>query len=84
MPQVEREIVKARAARLRAKAEVRRSAWLDGLVGTRQRVLVENERGHGHGASNAPVRLNGAAKGSNPRRDHHRARRQPVDRDMFE
>ena len=64
MPQVEREIVKARAARLRERAAVRRSAWLDSLVGSRQRVLVENERGHGHGQSNAPVRLDGAAKGS--------------------
>ena len=63
MPQVERETVKARAARLRSYAEVRRSAWLDGLIGTRQRVLVENERGHGHGESNAPVLLAGAAKG---------------------
>ena len=64
MPQVERELVKARAARLRDHAARRRSTWLDGLIGTRQRVLVENERGDGHGASNAPVRLSGAAKGS--------------------
>ena len=64
MPQVEREIVKARAARLRDRAAVRRVAWLDSLIGSGQRVLVENERGDGHGASNAPVRLSGAAKGS--------------------
>ena len=64
MPQVERELVKARAARLRERAATRRSAWLDGLIGTRQRILVENERGDGHGANNAPVRLPGAAKGS--------------------
>ena len=64
MPQVEREIVKARAARLRARAETRRSVWLDSLVGSRQRVLVENMSGHGHGESNAPVRLDGAAKGA--------------------
>lgn len=64
MPQVERELVKARAARLRNHAAARRSAWLGGLAGSRQRVLVENERGHGHGESNAPVRLSGAAKGS--------------------
>ena len=64
MPQIEREIVKARAARLRDNAAARRSAWLDSLVGSKQRVLVENERGHGHGESNAPVRLTGAAKGS--------------------
>ena len=64
MPQVEREIVKARAARLRDRAAVRRVAWLDSLIGSGQRVLVENERGDGHGANNAPVRLCGAAKGN--------------------
>mgnify|MGYP000123681422 CR=1 FL=1 len=64
MPQVEREIVKARAARLRAHAEARRMRWLDTLIGTTQRVLVESDRGHGHGTSNAPVRLTGAAKGT--------------------
>ena len=64
MPQVERETVKARAARLRDYAEQRRIRWLDCLVGSRQRVLVESDRGHGHGASNAPVRLEGAAKGN--------------------
>ena len=64
MPQVERELVKARAARLRDRAAQRRSGWLDTLIGSRQRVLVENEGGEGHGESNAPVRLSGAAKGS--------------------
>ena len=63
MPQVEREIVKARAARLRVHAAARRLDWLDSLVGTRQRVLIENGRGEGHGTSNAPVRIAGAAKG---------------------
>jgi len=64
MPQVERETVKARAARLRDRAAARRSVWLDGLIGSRQRVLIENGRGEGHGASNAPVRIAGAAKGT--------------------
>jgi len=63
MPQVERELVKARAARLRGHAATRRSAWLETLIGSRQRVLIENGRGEGHGASNAPVRISGAAKG---------------------
>ncbi|MEO7410874.1 MAG: tRNA (N(6)-L-threonylcarbamoyladenosine(37)-C(2))-methylthiotransferase MtaB, partial [Sphingomicrobium sp.] len=54
----------ARAARLRAYAEARRSAWLDSLIGSRQRVLVENASGHGHGESNAPIHLDGAAKGN--------------------
>ena len=58
MPQVEREIVKARAARLRARAAERRTAWLAGHVGSVQRVLVENGgKAHTHGF--APVRFDG-------------------------
>jgi threonylcarbamoyladenosine tRNA methylthiotransferase MtaB len=62
MPQLERELVKARAARLRHAAEERRSAWLDGLVGTRQMVLIENsEKGHCDGF--APVGIAGTKRG---------------------
>ncbi|MDP9424126.1 MAG: tRNA (N(6)-L-threonylcarbamoyladenosine(37)-C(2))-methylthiotransferase MtaB [Pseudomonadota bacterium] len=62
MPQLEREIVKARAARLRHAAAERRSRWLDGLVGTRQTVLIENsEKGHSDGF--APVRITGSKRG---------------------
>src|SRR6478672_3213716 len=42
MPQLPRELVKTRAARLRDAAAVRRGRWLDGLVGTTQPVLMEN------------------------------------------
>jgi len=58
MPQLPREVVKARAARLRTVAAARRSRWLDGLVGTRQRLLVENG-GKGHADNFAPVRFPG-------------------------
>ena len=62
MPQLERELVKARAARLRQAAEERRSHWMDGLVGTRQTVLIENsEKGHSDGF--APVRIAGSKRG---------------------
>ena len=62
MPQLEPAIVKARAARLREAAAARRTAWLDSLVGTTQRVLIEsNSRGHSDGF--APVRIDGAARG---------------------
>ncbi|MCY7338672.1 MAG: radical SAM protein, partial [Sphingomonas bacterium] len=62
MPQVKREIVKARAARLREAAAAERQAWLGSLVGTRQRVLIENkERGHSDGF--APVRIAGSNRG---------------------
>ncbi len=64
MPQVEREIVKARAARLRLRAGEVRSDWMNSLVGTRQDVLVESDSGLGHAANNAPVRLANMAKGS--------------------
>lgn len=62
MPQLERELVKARAARLRQAAEERRSRWLGGLIGTRQTVLIENsEKGHSDGF--APVRIEGSKRG---------------------
>ena len=62
MPQLGRELVKARAARLRQAAEERRNRWLDGLVGSRQTVLIENsEKGHSDGF--APVRIAGTMRG---------------------
>ena len=62
MPQVDRAIVKARAARLREAAQKRRHAWLDGLVGSLQQVLVETGC-TGHSDSFAPVRIDGAGRG---------------------
>jgi len=62
MPQLPREVVKARAARLREAAAARRARWLDSLVGSRQRVLVENG-GKGHADNFAPVAVSGADKG---------------------
>ena len=62
MPQLERELVKARAARLREAAAMRRSAWLQSLVGTSQPVLIENsEKGHTDGF--APVSIRGSKRG---------------------
>jgi threonylcarbamoyladenosine tRNA methylthiotransferase MtaB len=62
MPQVEREIVKARAARLREAAAARRTAWLGSLIGTTQNVLIENG-GKGHSDGFAPVLVEGAQRG---------------------
>lgn len=62
MPQVEREIVKARAARLREAAAARRATWLQSLIGTEQTMLVESD-GKGHSDGFAPVRLAGAKRG---------------------
>lgn len=57
MPQVEPETRRARAAELRARADVRRTAWLRSLAGTRQSVLVEAPGDRGHAANFAEVRL---------------------------
>ena len=62
MPQLEREIVKARAARLRETARHRRERWLASLIGTRHRVLVEGE-GKGHADNFAPVAVDGDRRG---------------------
>jgi threonylcarbamoyladenosine tRNA methylthiotransferase MtaB len=56
MPRVEPELVKARARRLREASARRKAAWLEGLVGTRQEVLVE-KNGFGHAENFAPVRV---------------------------
>ncbi|MFL6723740.1 MAG: tRNA (N(6)-L-threonylcarbamoyladenosine(37)-C(2))-methylthiotransferase MtaB [Sphingomicrobium sp.] len=62
MPQLERELVKARAARLRHAAQERRSHWLGGLVGDRQTVLIENSE-KGHSDEFAPIRVEGSRRG---------------------
>jgi len=62
MPQLQREVVKARAARLRAAAAERRSRWLDSLVGSTMQVLIENNS-KGHSDSFAPTRVAGGLRG---------------------
>jgi threonylcarbamoyladenosine tRNA methylthiotransferase MtaB len=62
MPQLPREVIKARSARLREVAAVRRRHWLDSLVGTTERVLIEND-GRGHTDNFAPVLIEGAVRG---------------------
>jgi threonylcarbamoyladenosine tRNA methylthiotransferase MtaB len=62
MPQLPRELVKARAARLRTDAGSRRSRWLDSLVGSVQPILVEGD-GIGHTDHFAPVAIVGAKRG---------------------
>jgi threonylcarbamoyladenosine tRNA methylthiotransferase MtaB len=62
MPQLPREVVKARAARLRKAAAEHRARWFDNLVGTLQPALVENA-GKGHTDNFAPVAIDGAGRG---------------------
>jgi threonylcarbamoyladenosine tRNA methylthiotransferase MtaB len=57
MPQVPPATAKARARRLREASARRREAWLHGLVGTTQRVLVERDNGFGHAENFAPVQV---------------------------
>lgn len=64
MPQVPGNIARARAAILRERAALRRTAWLATLVGTRQSVLVERDGISGHAANFAPVRFATQAPGS--------------------
>jgi threonylcarbamoyladenosine tRNA methylthiotransferase MtaB len=62
MPQLPRQLVKARAARLRDAAAKRRQQWLDSMVGSTQPMLVEGE-GKGHTDNFAPVVIAGARRG---------------------
>ena len=56
MPQVAPPVVKERARRLREATARQRAAWLEGMVGTKQRVLME-KNGFGHAENFAPVRV---------------------------
>jgi len=63
MPQVPPPVVKARARRLREATARRKAAWLEGLVGTSQRVLIEKD-GRGHAENFAPVHIDAGADGT--------------------
>jgi threonylcarbamoyladenosine tRNA methylthiotransferase MtaB len=66
MPPVPAPVVKERARRLREACGRRRAAWLEGLVGTSQRVLLE-KGGRGHCENFAPVVFRSSrAKSRNP------------------
>lgn len=56
MPQMARDVVKARAAQLRERAATRRTAWLAGLVGETLPVLAERD-GTGYAPNYARVAL---------------------------
>ncbi|WP_374943987.1 MiaB/RimO family radical SAM methylthiotransferase [Sphingomonas sp.] len=57
MPQVAPDVVRERAARLRAAGNARRRDWLASLIGSEQAVLVERSGDRGHAAGFAEVRL---------------------------
>ncbi len=64
MPQVPVAVRKARAAALRAAGARRKAAWLAGLIGTTQEVLVERPGDRGHAGNFAEVRFEGCEIGS--------------------
>ncbi|NNC48090.1 MAG: tRNA (N(6)-L-threonylcarbamoyladenosine(37)-C(2))-methylthiotransferase MtaB [Sphingomonas sp.] len=63
MPQLDRELIKERASRLRARAARRRSAWLQNYIGTTQVALIEN-KGSGHTDAFAPITVEGTGRGA--------------------
>ncbi len=67
MPQLDRGIVKARAERLREKAQLKKADWLSSLIGTTQRILIELDGETGHAENFASVRLEQRLPSSNMR-----------------
>ena len=57
MPQVDRAVVKARAAQLRAATAARRAKWLGTMIGSTQTVLIELDGQSGHAENFVTVRL---------------------------
>ena len=57
MPQLDRALVKARAAETRRAAQARTNRWRQSLVGTRQNLLVERDGCTGHGENFVRIAL---------------------------
>jgi threonylcarbamoyladenosine tRNA methylthiotransferase MtaB len=57
MPQLEREVIRARAKQLREACGRRQAQWLDSLIGTHQRVLIELDGRSGHAGNFAKVQI---------------------------
>lgn len=64
MPRVDPAITRTRAAALRERIATRRAAWLDSLIGTNQRVLVERDGVSGHLPNFARITLPPSPPGS--------------------
>ena len=63
MPQLDRSVIKARAARLRDRAAERRLAWLRSHVGQTVPALIENNA-KGHTDTFAPITVEGQPRGA--------------------
>jgi threonylcarbamoyladenosine tRNA methylthiotransferase MtaB len=62
MPQVPAPVVKERARRLREACARRKAAWLEGMIGTVQKVLLEKD-GKGHAENFAAVQISPPLEG---------------------
>ncbi len=67
MPQIERAMIKTRAETLRMRANERKTTWLQSMIGTTQRTLIELDRQTGHAENFANVRLETPLPASNMR-----------------
>ena len=65
MPQVPPPLVKERARRLREACAAQKRTWMQNMVGTHQKVLVERD-GQGHAENFAPVQIRHASAGWHP------------------
>ncbi|MGZ8354765.1 MAG: tRNA (N(6)-L-threonylcarbamoyladenosine(37)-C(2))-methylthiotransferase MtaB [Allosphingosinicella sp.] len=70
MPLVPAPVVKERARRLREACARRRAEWLTGMIGTRQRVLME-KGGRGHSENFAPITIRRPREGGDPSENLH-------------
>ena len=68
MPQVPAPLIRERAAALRTRAAEAKAAWLAGLVGGIEEVLVERPGDRGRAGTFAEVRLSGVAEPGTVRR----------------
>lgn len=57
MPQLDRALVKARAAEMRGLAQARAARWRQNLIGSRQNLLVERDGRTGHGENFVRIAL---------------------------
>jgi threonylcarbamoyladenosine tRNA methylthiotransferase MtaB len=67
MPQLDRTTIKARAEQLRECAAERKAAWLNAMIGSTQRTLIELDHQNGHAENFASVRLETPLPASNMR-----------------
>ena len=57
MPQLDRSLIKQRAAQMRERTEKRAQDWRTGLIGSRLQVLIEKDGRHGHAENFAKIEM---------------------------